>query len=281
MRSVACSLGVLILTACGSGGDDLGNGGAGGSVTAISGPLLGRVATVFVVHGTGFGPAGSTAQVRLTATGGETPFLGSASATVSVDVLSTTTAMGIAPEAVPIAFSAALELLPAAGGVLGGPGVAAFYEARLAILPGPNDDHLVGTAGGDTLDGGVGNDSLFGGEGNDVLTGGTGHDKLYGEGGNDTLTGGPQPDGFYVAPGTEADTIVDYDAGVDFLVLSGAPATRASFALISSVGDAGLGGDVVVHWAAGGTLTLQGYGIGSIDTLDALVDAGIRMLLDP
>ncbi|MEZ5756074.1 MAG: calcium-binding protein [Paracoccaceae bacterium] len=51
-------------------------------------------------------------------------------------------------------------------------------------------DTLIGNAGDDLLDGGDGADSLRGGEGNDLLRGGFSADTLMGDAGNDVLRGG-------------------------------------------------------------------------------------------
>ncbi|MDO6523857.1 calcium-binding protein [Shimia thalassica] len=51
-----------------------------------------------------------------------------------------------------------------------------------------------GTAGADTLDGGIDTDTLSGSEGNDLLRGFTGDDALLGDDGNDTLIGGEGDD---------------------------------------------------------------------------------------
>jgi Ca2+-binding RTX toxin-like protein len=59
-----------------------------------------------------------------------------------------------------------------------------------------NADYLTGRAGNDTLNGNNGNDYLDGGDGNDTLNGGSGNDVLYGGAGNDTLTGGAGADVF-------------------------------------------------------------------------------------
>jgi hypothetical protein len=69
------------------------------------------------------------------------------------------------------------------------------------------DDDEVGTALGDTLDGGGGNDTIDGGAGNDIVDGGTGNnllmgglgnDVLIGVGGNNTMEGGDGADLYYV-----------------------------------------------------------------------------------
>jgi Ca2+-binding RTX toxin-like protein len=105
------------------------------------------------------------------------------------------------------------------------------------------NDQLYGEGGNDYLDGGFGNDELYGGFGDDTLFGGQGVDSLFGEEGNDnlngsgTLDGGPGDDRIassgnsvvdiltggsgrdtfamnYWYPGSPADTITDFAAGV-------------------------------------------------------------------
>ncbi|UPY38130.1 calcium-binding protein [Sediminicoccus sp. KRV36] len=71
---------------------------------------------------------------------------------------------------------------------------------------------LVGNGGADVLIGGAGIDSLFSGMGNDVLNGGVGADVLY---------GGEGADAFYFVNGEGGDTVGDFSAGVDMMVLIG------------------------------------------------------------
>ena len=106
-----------------------------------------------------------------------------------------------------------------------------------------NRDVLYGNQGNDLLDGGWGNDTLYGNQnqdilygnqGNDLLDGGWGNDTLYGNQGKDTLYGGAGAD---VLSGnqdrdifvykkasdssiTESDTITDFTAGTDKLLLN-------------------------------------------------------------
>ncbi|MBE2897014.1 hypothetical protein HPC38_09045 [Pasteurellaceae bacterium HPA106] len=61
------------------------------------------------------------------------------------------------------------------------------------------------TGGNDTLNGGAGDDILFGGAGNDTLSGGEGADKFV----------------FLVNSNSGKDTITDFKAGEDKIVLSG------------------------------------------------------------
>ncbi len=89
------------------------------------------------------------------------------------------------------------------------------------------DDALNGNAGNDRLDGGDGNDLLRGGKGNDWLVGDAGDDVLFGDRGQDTLTGGEGRDWFVLrrrnggAAPTSVDLITDFQAGEDWLALSG------------------------------------------------------------
>jgi Ca2+-binding RTX toxin-like protein len=68
------------------------------------------------------------------------------------------------------------------------------------------DSYFVGNGGGDTLKGGGGRDTLAGGTGNDVLTGGSGADEFR----------------FSHLGASHADTITDFQAGLDTIFLSGA-----------------------------------------------------------
>lgn len=88
-------------------------------------------------------------------------------------------------------------------------------------------DFLDGGDGADTLDGGSGNDILEGGDGNDILRGRAGEDELSGGAGRDFLTGGEGADQFVfrsavnTAPGAARDQILDFEQGVDLIVVAG------------------------------------------------------------
>ena len=91
------------------------------------------------------------------------------------------------------------------------------------ILAGDRRDNVLdGRAGDDTLYGGPGggDDLILGGSGDDTIYGGKGADTLEGGSGSDRLIGGPGADTFVFAPGHGADTIVDFDTGVDSIDLS-------------------------------------------------------------
>ena len=69
--------------------------------------------------------------------------------------------------------------------------------------------------------GGTGNDILVGGPGDDVLEGGGGSDTLTGGGGSDTFIFGPQSLASGEASTPAYDTITDYNAASDEIVVSG------------------------------------------------------------
>lgn len=104
----------------------------------------------------------------------------------------------------------------------GGQASGLSYEKDFTFTVGNQDDHLYGSANGetltgqanrdliygyggaDTLLGGTGHDDLYGGDGNDVLQGEDGDDKLWGELGDDTLQGGLGNDTLQGGDGNDA-----------------------------------------------------------------------------
>lgn len=128
------------------------------------------------------------------------------------------------------------------------------------ILRGGNgNDQIFGLGGHDLLDGGNGNDRLFGGDGNDTLEGGNGNDRLVGGAGNDVLRGGNGNDRLEGGSGADLfafgrgggnDTILDYEIGVDALLLEDGVTVRSARAS---------GGDLVISLSnGGGSVTLEG-----------------------
>ncbi|MBW8890647.1 MAG: calcium-binding protein, partial [Burkholderiales bacterium] len=79
---------------------------------------------------------------------------------------------------------------------------------------GTGSDLLNGAAGNDTLNGGGGNDSLYGGTGNDSLDGGDGDDILEGGVGDDTTNGGYGSNTFVFGRGDGSDRLYyNYNGG--------------------------------------------------------------------
>ncbi|WP_300440706.1 calcium-binding protein [uncultured Mameliella sp.] len=101
---------------------------------------------------------------------------------------------------------------------------------------GAGNDILVGQDGSDfldggtledTLDGGNGDDVLEGDSGNDILRGRAGEDDLAGGLGRDFLTGGQDADQFVfrstaeTVVGADRDQILDFEQGLDSIVVAG------------------------------------------------------------
>ncbi len=88
-------------------------------------------------------------------------------------------------------------------------------------------DQLFGEGDNDILDGGAGDDVLEGGDGNDILRGRAGEDDLAGGPGMDLLTGGQDADNFVfrslaeTAVGANRDQILDFEQGLDLIVVAG------------------------------------------------------------
>ena len=76
------------------------------------------------------------------------------------------------------------------------------------------DDEINGGKGDDTLNGNDGNDFLGGGEGADILNGGAGNDGIAGGDGNDSLDGG---DGDDTLLGQAGDDTISGGLGADFI----------------------------------------------------------------
>lgn len=116
------------------------------------------------------------------------------------------------------------------------------------ILDGAQgDDTLIGGEGGDLILGGDERDALDGGPGNDTLDGGAHDDSLYGGAGLDAMTGGTAADAFLFdqPTGAHADSVTDFQPGVDTIVLDAAGLTAAGPSGSFASGDARF-------WAASG-----------------------------
>lgn len=99
-----------------------------------------------------------------------------------------------------------------AGGFSAGDSFSLTLENFVDVLGSNNDDQIVGSRAANLLTGAAGTDTIAGGKGDDTIIGGTD---------NDLLTGGRGADVFEFVDGDGADTITDFDVGVDALVFSG------------------------------------------------------------
>jgi Ca2+-binding RTX toxin-like protein len=132
----------------------------------------------------------------------------------------------------------------------------------------------VGTAGADALNGGAGRDFLFGDSGGDTLTGLGGDDILQDGVGNDVLDGGLGDD-LYVLTGTGAETVTITDAGgADTLRFDAIDPALDIAQVERTAGD-----DLVLHFTAGGTLTVSGYFAGGGQEIETLVHGGTSYVL--
>lgn len=91
------------------------------------------------------------------------------------------------------------------------------------LYGGPGNDLLHGQGGNDRLFGGIGNDQIWGDEGDDLLRGGLGQDILKGD---DCESNNRGRDSFVLAAGEGTDIIMDFEVGLDLLVLVGGLSTK-------------------------------------------------------
>ena len=117
------------------------------------------------------------------------------------------------------------------------------------LFGGQNDDIVYGNTGHDSLNGNLGNDTLYGGQGNDLLSGDSGDDVLMGNMGDDTLAGGEGADTFVFTFDGGNDTVADFQAGTDRLILDNGLE-------ISSATETG--GNTAATFSDGGSVTLTG-----------------------
>ena len=129
------------------------------------------------------------------------------------------------------------------------------------------DDFLTGEIGDDFLAGGSGNDRLFGGRDFDILRGQTGDDLLDGGLGSDTLTGGAGADTFVIRAGDGDDTITDFNALDDRLLISGFGPSVDTLAEVLVAIVTPVGAELVIDFGQGDQLTLVGASIGDLNAM--------------
>jgi VCBS repeat-containing protein len=139
-----------------------------------------------------------------------------------------------------------------------------------------NDNTLVGTANGETINGNNGNDILVGlggtdilngGVGSDLLLGGAGDDVLNGGSGNDILWGSAGADTFHFDVGSGHDTILDFTHGVDVIEIDHTVVANFS-ALMSLVTDDGHGTVVIDLPGAANSITLKNVAAATLSGAD-------------
>lgn len=116
------------------------------------------------------------------------------------------------------------------------------------IRAGSNNDKVEGGDANDKIFGEAGNDELYGEAGDDVMQGGDGNDLMSGGLGADSLTGGTGADIFVVSLNGGADTVLDFEMGVDKIDL-GAYGDYLSATAKST--------DTILTFATGVTLRLK------------------------
>jgi Ca2+-binding RTX toxin-like protein len=122
-----------------------------------------------------------------------------------------------------------------------------------SLFGGYGDDELHGGIGNDGVVGDEGNDTLWGNAGADTIHGGWGADKLSGGAGSDRLTGGNGADQFIFGSDFGIDTITDFTAGTDKIVMSASLAG----ATLAALGAAQSATDTLIYDAATGALYLD------------------------
>lgn len=143
---------------------------------------------------------------------------------------------------------------------------------RDTIEGGKGDDTIIGGDDSDSLIGGSGSDLILGGSGQDVIFGGDGSDTIRGGENDDTITGGKGTDYFYFDNSSSKDVILDFKAGVDYVVFvsdagsSIQPGSDILGDFAQVVGD-----DVVIKQSSGNSITLKDVDLGDLDNSDFII----------
>ena len=110
-----------------------------------------------------------------------------------------------------------------------------------------NANVLIGSNGADLISGRDGADTLRGGAGADTIVGGNGADELTGDGGIDVF--------LYNSANLGADTITDYEAGVDLFTVDNG---------VTVVSNLAAGSDAIITLSTGDVITIVGVAPGDI-----------------
>ncbi len=166
-----------------------------------------------------------------------------------------------------------------------------------SINGGAGRDTIDGGAGNDTIDGGAGGDELLGGLGNDLILagagdaasdvnklkgddgndtiisgagsdqieGGAGNDSITGGGGNDNMRGGTGMDSYAFAAGSGKDTIRDFAAADDQLMIANNVNGSGIVSVATAVAHtSATAGGVIVDLGGGNSVTLVGVSLADV-----------------
>lgn len=138
------------------------------------------------------------------------------------------------------------------------------------------NDRLFGGEGDDTVLGGAGNDALWGNAGDDRMMGGSGDDMLVGGVGTDYMTGGTGADAFVFQASGGNDRVIDFETGVDTLVLSSTiTGQQITPQDVQSMITTSPGGNAVIDLGDGSSITIVGIDGTGISPNDiVVVEAG-------
>jgi Ca2+-binding RTX toxin-like protein len=123
------------------------------------------------------------------------------------------------------------------------------------------DDNIIGT---------FGQDMIFAAGGADAVTGGGNSDILDGESGNDTIKGGDGTDTFvYFAHNSNGkDAIEDFEYGTDVLRLADVVDENDDSVTVGASAD----GDILISFAGGGSVELDGHANIGVENLFELAN---------
>lgn len=94
-------------------------------------------------------------------------------------------------------------------------------NSATTVVLGNGNNSITTVGGADLVQGGSGADTISAGAAVDTIVGGAGNDSITGGAGDDSITGGEGNDSFVIGNGDGNDTITDFVAGSDKIILTG------------------------------------------------------------